>query len=159
MSEHPRSGGDHRVRIYPGGLSSTHCLDCRQDLRDKRHRPASGVILHADGLLSKWGFGDGDAPDHYLDWLDDQHLPYPEDWHAVLRHLVRTRLLPLIVEDIEVYDIATNHNPIRASKVNGVEIDDFADNDNVLRDLAVNITFSAVYDTQQLFTGIPAEAS
>jgi hypothetical protein len=111
------------------------------------------VILYADDLLSKWGFGDGDASDAYLDWLDVRDLPYPENWHGVLRHLVRTRLLPLIVEDIEVYDIETNHNPIRASKVNGVEIDDYADNDNVLHDLAVNIPFEDVYDAQRLFDG------
>ncbi|MFJ1765088.1 hypothetical protein ACIOD2_32505 [Amycolatopsis sp. NPDC088138] len=119
--------------------------------------PASGVILHADGLLSKWGFGDGDEPDAYLDWLDEQSLPHPANWHAILRHLVRTRLLPLIVEDVEVYDIETNHNPIRASRVNGVEIDDTrASNDRVLRDLAVNITFTDVYDSQCLFESIPS---
>jgi hypothetical protein len=129
------------------------------DRKEVAMSETSGVILRADCLLSKWGFGDGDAPDHYLDWLDGRELPYPEGWHKILRHLVRTRLLPLVIEDIEVYDIETIHNPIRASRVNGVEIDDYADNDNVLRDLAVNITFEDVYDAQRLFEGITAEVS
>lgn len=35
IEKRERPDGDHRVRIYPGGLSGTHCVDCRQDLRDK----------------------------------------------------------------------------------------------------------------------------
>lgn len=113
-------------------------------------------MLYASSLLSKWGFGDGDEPDHYLDWLDEHRLPHPADWHPVLRHLVRTRLLPLIVEDIEIYDIETNHNPIRAGKVNGVEIDDTrASNHGVLRDVAVDVPFEEVLDAQRLYESIP----
>lgn len=117
------------------------------------------VSLPADGLLSKWGFWDGDTPDHYLDWLDEQGSPYPEDWHRILRHLVRTRLLPLLAArgiKVEVYDIETNHNPIRVGKVNGVEIDDYADNDDVLPDVNVTLSFEDVYEAQKLFTGIEA---
>jgi len=113
-----------------------------------------GVVLVASSLLSKWGFRDGDEPDEYLDWLDEQQLPHPEDWHPVLRHLVRTRLLPLIDEDIEVYDIETNHNPIRAGTVNGVEIDDTrAGNHGVLRDVDVVIPYAEVYAVQEQLRG------
>jgi hypothetical protein len=118
-----------------------------------------GVVLYASSLLSKWGFRDGDEPDDYLDWLDDQQLPHPEDWHQILRHLVRTRLLPLIDEDIKVYDIETNHNPIRASTVNGVDIDDArASNHGVLHDVDVTIPYAEVYAVQEQLRGHCASA-
>lgn len=31
----PRKDGDLGIRIRSGGLTGTHCLDCRQDLRPK----------------------------------------------------------------------------------------------------------------------------
>lgn len=87
--------------------------------------------LFADGLFSKWGFGDGDQVDDFL-W---DHLDYDDDViharlkdvddHAVLRRLVREHLVPAFAaagHDVEVYDIETNHNPVRAGKLDGVEV-------------------------------------
>lgn len=84
------------------------------------------LILWSDGLLSKWGFNDGDEPDSWLDWCDEQGLPYASRWHPVLRQLVRERLLPMLAanHDITVYDIDTNHNPIRAETFDGHEVHD-----------------------------------
>lgn len=95
--------------------------------------------LVSDGLLSRWGFYDGDQPETLLDWADDQPDPdlrdliYDADWRAVLRRLVRDHLLPRLAERhaIEVYDVETNHNPIRASRVDGKDIDATADNDDI----------------------------
>lgn len=90
------------------------------------------LTLFADCLLSKWGFGDGDVPDAYLDWCDDNGHPYPDDWHTVLRTLVRTRLVPALHQRVEVVDIETIHNPIRAERVDGVDVPDWRSNDSGL---------------------------
>lgn len=111
-------------------------------------RDLGGVTLHAQSLLSKWGFNDGDVPEGYLDWLDEHGLPYPDDWHGLLRLMVRTRLMPHIREDVQLVSISTIHNPIRARTVNGREIDDTADNDHLLIDTAVSVPFADVYDLQ-----------
>ena len=74
------------------------------------------VLLFSDGLLSKWGFNDGDL----LDWLFDYDEKF--DIHAVLRAVVREKLLPALTDKVEVFDIDTIHNPIRAQTVNGVDV-------------------------------------
>lgn len=99
------------------------------------------VGFPTSGLLSKWGFGDGDMLD---DWLFDHGFRRPDSWepnpehplpkwnhdedphgfrHRVLIRVVREHVLPAIEQDIEVYEISTNHNPIRARTVNGAEWD------------------------------------
>ena len=85
---------------------------------------AATLTLWSDGLLSKWGFNDGDEPDAYLDWCDEHGHPYPDDWHTVLRTLVRTRLAPALDQRVELVDIETNHNPIRAERVDGQDVTD-----------------------------------
>lgn len=83
--------------------------------------------LHSACLLSKYGFGDGDEPDAWLDWCDEREIDYNApgwDWHATLRRLVREHLLPKLDQRVEVYDIETIHNPIRADTVDGIEVDD-----------------------------------
>lgn len=108
------------------------------------------LLLSARCLLSKWGFNDGDVPDAYLDWLDERELPYPEDWHGLLRVLVRTRLMPYVREDVVLTAVSTIHNPIRAATVNGCEIDHTAgmDQEGILIDTAVSVPFATVYDIQ-----------
>lgn len=78
--------------------------------------------LPSDGLLYKYGFNDGDVPDELLDVLDERGLPYPKDWHAALRVLVREHLLPALDQRVDAFDIETNHNPIRALTIDGVEV-------------------------------------
>jgi hypothetical protein len=46
--------------------------------------------------------------------------------------------------EIELYDIETIHNPIRAERVDGVEIDDHEDNGVVLRPEFVDIPMADV---------------
>lgn len=77
----------------------------------------STLTLHAEDLASKWGFNDGDIPDHIWDALEleaDERLDeIAAHWHDVLRRLVRKHLVPLLPEGVRVYDIETIHNPIR----------------------------------------------
>ena len=86
-----------------------------------------GFWLASQGLLSRWGFNDGDPylDGGFEDWRDAHGLPLltgaEEDW--LLRHLVRTWLVPALDQVVEVVDIETSHNPIRASKVDGVDVD------------------------------------
>lgn len=85
----------------------------------------SAVLTLVSGcLLSKWGFNDGDEPDWLLDILDARGIEHPDDWHAILRRLVREDLLPALDQRVEVVDIDTIHNPIRAVTVDGVDVED-----------------------------------
>ncbi len=86
------------------------------------------LYLVPQSLLSKWGFWDGDMPEQVWDRIDAEELGYENvDWHTVLRSLVRRYLLPELARhhQVEVYDIETNHNPIRASIVDGTLVNDF----------------------------------
>lgn len=90
--------------------------------------------LSSASLLSKYGFSDGDMPDHVWDRIDELGIPYADvDWHPVLRKLVHRYLLPELAKHHEVVieEIETIHNPIRAFRVDGVEIDDVASRQTV----------------------------
>lgn len=83
-------------------------------------------FLDGDSLLSKWGFNDGEALGDY--WWAEFDEPAPFDEHVVLRKLVRSHLVPAIEaagHSVEVYDIPTSHNPIRASVLDGEPVDDY----------------------------------
>ncbi|WP_119728350.1 hypothetical protein [Thermomonospora amylolytica] len=82
------------------------------------------LVLSSECLLSKWGFWDGAEPDALLDLLDERGMDYPEDWTAVLRRLIREDLIPALDQRVEVVDIETCHNPIRARTVDGVDVVD-----------------------------------
>jgi len=74
--------------------------------------------LLASELWSKWGFGDGDRVgeallDLEIDGNERIDARFLED--CVLEHLIRTRLLPLCPEPIEIERYETIHNPIRAA--------------------------------------------
>ena len=71
------------------------------------------IVLRACGLASKYGFSDGDI----LSEIIFDKLGY-EQWanarqSEILVDLVRERLLPLL-PGVEVYEVITSHNPIRA---------------------------------------------
>ena len=80
------------------------------------------LVLYGHGLLSKWGFGDGDV---LWDWWynqADEPPPNHPDHHKVLTHLVETHLLPVIRDAghaFEVEYVATTHNPIRLRSLDG----------------------------------------
>ncbi|MEU0955848.1 hypothetical protein ABZ353_26465 [Streptomyces niveus] len=81
----------------------------------------SHITLFSSCLLSKWGFNDGDTPESWLDWcetngIDHTKLKFP------LIALVRKHLEPAIEQTIEVTKIGTSHNPIRALRVDGIDM-------------------------------------
>ena len=80
--------------------------------------------LDAESLLSKWGFNDGDEPDSLLDYWDAHGIAHPDNWHQVLELLVRRHLLPVLDQRVEVGFVETNHNPVRAFAVDGVDVTD-----------------------------------
>lgn len=93
-------------------------------------RVADALRLRADDLLSKWGFWDGDIPHSVWDawnarYGDVWSAPIIDAWEEVLARLVKERLLPVIEQDVEWYEIGS-HNPIRARRIDGVEVDDLA---------------------------------
>jgi hypothetical protein len=62
------------------------------------------LTLFSSCLLSKFGFGDGDQPDHWLDWCDEQGIDYSAwdwGWRPVLRRLVREHLVPKLDQRVE----------------------------------------------------------
>ena len=88
-------------------------------------KDVTGLMLRSDGLLSKWGFGDGDLPDTVWDLIDAHGIDYAAlDWHRVLTQLVRERLLPALDQRVEVYEIDTIHNPVRAATIDGEPVSD-----------------------------------
>jgi len=108
------------------------------------------LVLHAECLCSKWGFSDGDTPDALMDYWDAIGVDYNRiDWHAVLRRLVREHLVPAMEtagHAVEVFDIDTIHNPIRASQIDGVEIGPYnrVDAPFDLRPESVTVPYEAV---------------
>lgn len=93
---------------------------------------AQNLWLDSASLFSKWGFNDGDEPEWLWDYCQEQGLDWGAvDWRAILRQLVRAYLLPALAEchRVEVEDIETHHNPIRASTIDGQKIDENAGQD------------------------------
>lgn len=82
--------------------------------------------LNSDSLLSKWGFDDGSPFDDFIDWCEDNGHPRPEYAREdeLLRTLVRTHLVPALDQRVELVEIETSHNPIRARTVDGVDVED-----------------------------------
>lgn len=109
-----------------------------------------GLRLFGESLCSKHGFNDGDLSDDHWDELQAAGLDLRHvDWHAALRHLVRTHLVPAIEaagHTIEVYDVGlTSHNPVRARVIDGLAIDDLgegptADEQSDLEDRLPSVT-------------------
>lgn len=91
--------------------------------------PAESLVLRADDLCSKWGFNDGDEPEWLWDYCQEHGLDWSAlDWRIVLRRLVGAYLLPALSKHhkLEVYELDTHHNPIRAARIDGHDIDDCA---------------------------------
>lgn len=86
----------------------------------------SEPVLHlfSSGLLSKWGFNDGDAPCDVLDWLEDNGHGWRIDWHPVLTRLVEQYLVPALDQKVDLAHISTSHNPVRAQAVDGTDTEE-----------------------------------
>jgi hypothetical protein len=82
---------------------------------------SGAVRLDTGGLMSKWGFDDGDP------FIEHDDL-YPAidgvDSRTLLVELVKQFVLPVLDQAVEVEVIGTCHNPVRACRVDGVHIQD-----------------------------------
>jgi hypothetical protein len=93
--------------------------------RESVSDPGPCISLKSADLLSKWGFSDGAAPREWRDFINPpealgiDYTPFP------LIQVVRRYLLPALDQKVEVEEIATSHNPIRAISVDGVDVVDF----------------------------------
>ncbi len=74
------------------------------------------VIFFTCGILSKWGFNDGDL----LSWVNSTK---DCDSHETLSYIVRTLLVPKLNASVEMIDVGSSHNPIRAKSIDGIEVD------------------------------------
>jgi hypothetical protein len=109
----------------------------------------SGIVLRAESLTSKWGFGDGDTLQDHLYDLQDSNSPWPgeekfemPDRDDILHKVVEKFLLPTIKAkgvDVNIYVIVSNHNPVRARAVNGEDVTDFDTDSNYEHPLLVGI--------------------
>jgi len=75
--------------------------------------------FYSESILSKWGFEDGDILTNIL--LDNDFDVDRDVSDRILSEIVKIKMLPVIKQDVEVFLIG-GHNPIRASHVDGVEI-------------------------------------
>lgn len=81
------------------------------------------LCLYSNSLLNKSGFNDGDIPDAILDYFDIHDIPYDNlNWHVALHRIVKEYMLPLLTQKVEVTFIVTNHNPVRATSIDGKDV-------------------------------------
>lgn len=95
--------------------------------------------LDARSLLSKWGFGDGDAFDDW--WWDTYDEPPRPNADDILYALVAGYLMPALRDaghDGELTRIETSHNPVRLETLDGREVDWYEGN----HDLPISVEVS-----------------
>ncbi len=99
---------------------------CAEWEAERMSDASAALRLFSDGLLSKWGFSDGDMPDGFLDWCDEQGVNPPvTGWHTALIFLVMRHLVPALDQKVDIELISTSHNPIRAVTVDGADVTRF----------------------------------
>ncbi|WAZ20179.1 hypothetical protein STRCI_001278 [Streptomyces cinnabarinus] len=79
------------------------------------------LTLRSSSLLSKWGFNDGDDPEDWLDYCEANGIDYT-NLDFPLIPIVRRYLLPKLDQSVEVVELETCHNPIRAETVDGQDV-------------------------------------
>lgn len=97
------------------------------------------ILFDTSGLLSKFGFKDGDILDDIWFDVEDSGIEPKIDRHQFLIKVVKELLIPKIDNNIELLEIDTIHNPIRASKVDGIDINSFDDNNIIINPKFIEI--------------------
>ncbi|MEL4071705.1 hypothetical protein WKW50_16290 [Ochrobactrum sp. GPK 3] len=103
----------------------------------------STYLFRAECLLSKFGFHDGDILD---DDAFDGVLPDDLSRHVPLIAAVRKYLLPLLDPRVEVFEIDSIHNPIRATHDTAQFVD---------TSIEVELSFHQIIDAFQEAEGEP----
>lgn len=107
---------------------------------------AEDFTMHADDLLSKWGFDDGDSLSNYIyDTMGIEDYKYNS--HKLLHELVIRYLLPKINSRVEVMFIDGMHNPIRAEYIDGVLYTNHYkfDDDGLLGNITVSVSARTIF--------------
>lgn len=90
------------------------------------------ISIKTDGFLSKWGFHDGDIFDDFLeDHGETCAMGYA---HKFLERVLKELVIPKIKNKIEIVFIETIHNPVRAEKVDGKEVNWYRENPDITID-------------------------
>lgn len=89
----------------------------------------SHYTLFSSGLLSKWGFNDGDLFEAFM--FDFGGSTCPVSQHDLLISAVRTYLVPELKQAVELQEVVTIHNPIRARTVDGRAVDWIEENPGI----------------------------
>jgi len=85
--------------------------------------------IDPNGLLSKWGFGDGDMLDDLLyengyedAWKDDADKEEGH-WfdHRILVRVIEEHVVPKLDQVVETFTVWGIHNPIRADNIDGIK--------------------------------------
>jgi len=102
----------------------------------------SPLKLNAEGLINKWGFGDGDA---IASWAESALSVPPDVGHAALILLVREQLGERLASlGVKTYTLNTMHNPVRAEGYHAGDPEpEYAD---ALRAISVEVPGSVVVD-------------
>lgn len=110
--------------------------------------PDPTFSLDAESLLSKWGFGDGDALSDW--WWDHYGAEPPFNDHDMLHALVLAYLVPAIhdgAREVEIIRIDTIHNPVRADTLDGVQVDHYSRRDwRIDPPIVVEVTRAQIED-------------
>lgn len=105
----------------------------------------SKFVMHADDLLSKWGFGDGDRLSDFL-YDNNSKFEHKVNSHKLLEELVKRYLLPVLKDKVEISYMSTIHNPVRAEMINGKYYHNYYeyDDDGLLGDTSVELTLKEI---------------
>lgn len=77
------------------------------------------IRFYTSGLLSKWGFKDGDILSEECDSI----LFGKDSEHKLLDLIVREKILPALKHEVTYIFVETNHNPCRVQTVDGILVD------------------------------------
>lgn len=117
------------------------------------------IRLYSRGLLSKWGFSDGDI---LSDFIYENDLDFKLSEHKLLESLIKRHLLPKLNHKIEVCFMMTNHNPVRAEMIDGVDYSNWYEDDEwdtKLQPEFVEITYDQILEEVQKFLSNSSEGS
>lgn len=114
--------------------------------------------LDAEGLMSKWGFGDGDAFDDW--WWDTFDTNPPVNSDDILHALIVEYLMSALAaagHRGELTRIGTSHNPIRLETLDGAEVDHYSPADHFDPPICVTITRAQVEQITAKLTLTPKD--
>jgi len=107
--------------IVVGFFSGNDWIEYTDLQEHMAYSDAQHIIFETKDLLSKWGFDDGGL----LDDIIEKYFGYLLCNQKVLSAIIKRFVIPYIKDDIEVsYKVSISHNPVRISKINGIDISD-----------------------------------